>query len=531
MSEAGSEKVTGEGAEALPVVSRRRTATINFAFHCVGLSVVLAHGILLVPLYLTKIPVSVYGAWLATGNVLAWIELVDPGLSTVLQQRVSFLYGSGNRAEMGRAIGTGIALNIPICLMPLLGLPLAAHLGSWVHLEAASSTILAQSFRLGLVGTALSLAAYAFTAINIGLHRAITQGMVFAAAGVAGLIGTLVMLLSGIGLPSLPLGLIIRASILLLGNALPILTWSAKHLSGQVTASMTEARSILGLLSFSFASRLGATLADRADAFLSATLFGPGITAILALSARPYEPVKLLGTRSALSLMPAVAHLSGEGKVEKIRSVVSRLASVTGLATGIAMGCMVGLNSIFVSLWAGPRFFGGQPLNVLIALGAAGYVFSNVLSTVVYALGGIKQTSALALGEGVVRVGLQYLLGRRYGLIGIPAGAFLSSALLGMWAYPSISARLLGTRPSHQLRIWLANWLWVFGAILVGSLVSAILSALHLTWTWPSFMVAAVLLGTTLSVAGVLSSSDLRAYIRSLYLRFRAARSGAVAPP
>ena len=55
----------------------------------------------MVPLYLKYIPVELYGAWLATGNIVNWLLVVDPGISTVVMQRVGKSYGADDRSEVG----------------------------------------------------------------------------------------------------------------------------------------------------------------------------------------------------------------------------------------------------------------------------------------------------------------------------------------------------------------------------------------------------------------------------------------------
>ena len=46
-------------------------------------------GIILVPIYLVYIPKDLYGYWLATGNILTIISLLDPGIGGVVTQKVS----------------------------------------------------------------------------------------------------------------------------------------------------------------------------------------------------------------------------------------------------------------------------------------------------------------------------------------------------------------------------------------------------------------------------------------------------------
>ena len=75
----------------------------------------------MVPLYLSFIPVNIYGAWLASGNILAWISAIDPGLTIVLQQQTSKFYGAGKLKKVGELICSGLILS---CLILIIALSL-----------------------------------------------------------------------------------------------------------------------------------------------------------------------------------------------------------------------------------------------------------------------------------------------------------------------------------------------------------------------------------------------------------------------
>jgi len=70
----------------------------------------LARNILLVPLYLQKIPLAEYGAWLATGGALALMLINDYGLSGVVTQRMSASFGAKDFDALGRLTGSALAI-------------------------------------------------------------------------------------------------------------------------------------------------------------------------------------------------------------------------------------------------------------------------------------------------------------------------------------------------------------------------------------------------------------------------------------
>ena len=60
-------------------------------FLALGLAIV--QGFLLTPMSLRHIDYKLFGAWLATGQMLSWVSLLDPGVNEVLRQRVAHAFG------------------------------------------------------------------------------------------------------------------------------------------------------------------------------------------------------------------------------------------------------------------------------------------------------------------------------------------------------------------------------------------------------------------------------------------------------
>ncbi len=60
----------------------------NFIFQYGWVLTNIFNSILLLPLYLLHIDATTLGVWLATGNILGWMTLVDPGVGEVLQQKI-----------------------------------------------------------------------------------------------------------------------------------------------------------------------------------------------------------------------------------------------------------------------------------------------------------------------------------------------------------------------------------------------------------------------------------------------------------
>jgi Na+-driven multidrug efflux pump len=69
-----------------------------------------------VPVSVSHIPLDLYGAWLASGNILAWATMIDPGFGLLTQQQVATTYGAGNLDSAGKIITGGVLLNFMVAV-------------------------------------------------------------------------------------------------------------------------------------------------------------------------------------------------------------------------------------------------------------------------------------------------------------------------------------------------------------------------------------------------------------------------------
>ena len=131
-----------------------RTTKWNVIFRYMSIFMTVVQGLLLVPLYLSYIPVEIYGAWLASGNILAWISAIDPGLTIVLQQQTSTFYGAGELKKVGKLIGSGLILSCLILMIALfLGLISSYFIINLLNLSLdVDNSLILKAFKYAFLG-------------------------------------------------------------------------------------------------------------------------------------------------------------------------------------------------------------------------------------------------------------------------------------------------------------------------------------------------------------------------------------------
>lgn len=455
--------------------SRTQTTVWNLFFHYASIALMVISGLVLVPVYLKFIPLQDYGAWLATGNILVWITAVDPGLSTVLQQRVGFAYGRKDYPEMGRVIVSGAALGFVLSLVPvLLALVLAPYIPGLLKLQATVDTAtLLKAFVLAGFGTTLSIFSFSLTAVNQGLLSSVGIGVIYVIVHALDIIVTILLLWRGWGLMAIAFSFVLRGSGMLLGNA-GYLLWRVGKEKISLSFSFSGLMALSKVLSFTFFSKAGSLIISNMESFLVARFVGAEHVPILALTKKSLDMSRIAVERPPLAFMPAISHLFGAGEISKVRINLVRLFRILLWTFGLIVGGVFVLNESFVGLWVGNQYFAGELINAVLCFNFVLVAMHTTLSNLALSLGDIKKNSLVSFTQSVLYALLAVLLGRAYGMIGIVTAMSVSILMISAWYYPRSIASLISLS-SQDIRALRNEALFV---LLVSALGIAVFSHL-----------------------------------------------------
>jgi O-antigen/teichoic acid export membrane protein len=432
--------------------TRRRTTKWNLFFHYVSIGLAMFSGVALVPLYLHFIPFALYGAWLATGNVLAWLTVIDPGLSTVLQQRAGAAYGKGDAAELSALLTGGVLLSGAVSLMVLVaGLASSRFLVGWLNLSTTPDIrVVVQAFTVAAVGSALMIFSYGLAAFNQGLQSSVGVGLVSVASMIAGLSVTVVLLYQGAGLLALPIGLVVIGIGLTVGNA-GYMVWRYKREKMNYHFSIQGVGTLAKLSAYTFWGRAAAVVTANMDAFVLARYVGAEMVPVFVLTRKAPEMSRMFIERPAVAFMPAISHLVGAGEIGRARAVLLRLLRMVLWLIGLIAGGFFIFNSDFITLWVGPRLFAGGVINIFIVLNLVVSVVTNALSNLCFSLGNIRGNSMASVAQGLLAVPLMILGAHYWGMLGVAVVPFFTVLAVSAWYYPYAFSRLLKLERADRL--------------------------------------------------------------------------------
>jgi O-antigen/teichoic acid export membrane protein len=479
-------------------------------FHYAAILLVIAQGILLTPLYLSFLSPALYGGWLATGNIVAWIGLVDPGVSRIMQQRVAYTLGRRDMDGLRAALGTGLMLGSMLSLLPLMALPFSGVIVGTLSLSTEDHHAATHAFRLSIVGLCLMIAGYQPAAANVAIQRGFLAGMSYTIGGVLGIATSISLLLAGFGLASLPLGMIVRSIVMLVGNVGSLLVWRRQHLSKPMVVHKKELSQYARLSMLTFLERLGSALLTHSDAYLTAKLVSPEQATVYSLTGRAFDPARMAAERVAPAFLPSLAHLAGEGRRERLYEIANRLFDVLAFVISVGAAAVVALNFAFVPLWVGPDFFGGQSVTMWLACFVVMNVILSSLAEIVFAAGGVGQVEVMRAIEGVVRVATQLVMLQWLGVIGIPIGGCLGMLVVSAWYLPQVAAVRLDQKPAVFYLQIVSSGLRAAVLLALGSALGWGLEQNIPHWNWPMFFGSGVIVGLTLSAAGLAMNRGMR---------------------
>lgn len=488
-----------------------------------GLALTVVQGLVMVPLYLRYIGPGMYGAWLASGDVLGWLALLNMGIAGVVTQRMAAAHGRGDRPVLGEYYAAGLLAQAGLVVVLMaLAAAVAPWIPGWLGIQGDEARVLSRCFAVAGVATGLGILSTVAGTLPLAVQRMGFNVAATLACTLAGIAVTLWLLLTGGGLWALVWGMLARNGLLLL--ALGVHAAAVMAAEGtRMRLRMPVLRDLGSLAGATLLTMLGNTAAGRCDALLVAVVFRPELATVYVLTRRAAEIVSMFLARIGAAVYPGFAHLLGSGQRARARQVLAQVDRGYLAAGTLSVALYMALNRTFMELWVGPALYGGHLLTVLVGLNVL-LVGRAALAT--YLLGGsghLRHASYLVFAEAMVRLSATLVLLLALGVPGVPLAGVLTTAVLAHAALRSLQRRLdapVSTAPGGRGTAWPA-----YAVVLAGGVVAG---GERWARSWAGFTGWAVVLGAAAAALLVALDPASRAFAAGglRALRVRAAARG-----
>lgn len=390
----------------------------NFVFQYGYVLTNIFNSILLLPLYLKNIDAVTLGIWLATGNILSWMTLVDPGVGEVLQQKIAELRGKKSSMEVSKVIGSGFIASAGILLISVLaGFIFYFLLDVIIDKDVSQYPNLSKALMLSIVATGLSLVSFSMSGINQGMHNSAHVAIASLLANFIFLIVNLLFLFQGFGVMSIAFANLCRALFLVVYNIVAMMVQLGKE-NLSIIYNLAHFKKFAGIFSFTSASKIISGLSGSIDLIILARFIPAEMITIFEVNKRPIKLTQSLVGRHSVALMPVISHAKGGGDDQSIISLISKQFRFYTYVTLFISFVFCLTYHDLITVWTGKGQYAGDLVIFLLVanffFGLIGYFMSNMG----YALGDIKRNSTVYIVRGILLIILMYLVAGRYGIVG-----------------------------------------------------------------------------------------------------------------
>lgn len=435
----------GDSALAARKEWSRRSATINtLVGGTAGTFIVTLQAAILIPLYINHIGPRLYGAWLASGDFLVWMQTFDLGLPTLMTQRMAKAYGQGDHRSVGEWFCTGaVVLAGVAALIAAAGIGIAFPLPGFFGLAGVEADQLRHCFQLASVGAAANL----FNNVFVGLSRAVQNTAFMNFTGVVATMASLAvsfwLVLAGFGLWALPLGLTTRALLVLAGSVIFVLREHWEDLKRHFSYSNAIARELAAISPATTLGGLSYSLMTQSDTAIVGMFRGPELATVYNVTRKLMDACRGLIDQVAFASYGGFAHLVTSPDRSRALRVYAEIRSVRlWLAISASAVCMA-INGPLVRLWVGEKQYGGAALTILLTLqmivGGESYLINYLYRAAVSVKIGSLALAAEAAGRLPLAVTLLLWLGLPGLALGAVLAASVSSLIVLRWTIGALS--------------------------------------------------------------------------------------------
>ena len=430
----------------------------NFIFQYGWVLTNIFNSILLLPLYLKNIDKDTLGIWLATGNILAWMTLVDPGVGEVLQQRIAELRGQKKNAEIGKTIGSGFIASVIILLISiLLGFICYLFIGSIIDKNVAQYPHLPMALVLSIIATGMSLVSFSISGINQGLHNSAAVAICSLTANFLFLFVNLLFLYLGFGVLSIAFANLCRAVYINIYNIGSLLRMLKKQ-SMKIIFEFMHFRKFIRIFSITSASKIISGLSYSIDMIVLARYIPPAMITVYEINKRPINITYSLIGRHSVALMPVLSHAKGSGDKTYILDLINKQFRFYSYAVLFASFIFCFNYDNLIATWTGEGQFAGNTILYLLVGGFFVSLLSYFMSTVGYALGDIKMNSLYNIIRNIIFGVLMFFAAKNYGIVGtlVVSIAVTLLADLSFYAYRLFKLGYLQVAVfKNSFRLWM----------------------------------------------------------------------------
>jgi O-antigen/teichoic acid export membrane protein len=433
-------------------------------------AIVMLVGLWLTRFLLEQIGQRDYGLWLVANQVLAYLGLLDFGLSGLIPRETAYATGratgAGDRAEVAAVVGPITRLVLGQTVLVAIGAVAAWHFlpVEWAALRGPLAIV--------FIAFVALFPLRIFPGVLAGLQDLAFVGATQLVAWSAATAVTVAMVVAGFGLTSLAAGWVVGQTI----PAAVALVRLRRHFPGVLTwplaaLSLRNARAFLARGGWIGLNQVAQALMAGTDLVIMGKVLGPAAVVPYAVTGKL---AMVFGQQPQLLLQaaqPGLAELRTSETPERVLQAATALTTVVLVMSGLLLCVVLAVNHGFLVWWLGAPQWGGFTLTTLIVLRVLVGHWLVTISTVVFCFGHERRLAVTAMIDGIIAVGLTVVLVRALGPAGAPLAGIVAHGIISIPAnLHAISRDVRQSVLSLIGALW--PWAWRFALLAATALLA-----------------------------------------------------------
>lgn len=412
----------------------KRRLIANATANLIGFAAAVVITFLLSPILIGGLGERPYGFWVLVESVLAYLSILDFGLSSSIVRYVAKFEACEDQDSLNRVFST------TLCLFGVSGLfVLAISVGLallWPEPDGMPADLIQDIrwlfFLLGL-NLALGFPLGTYSAVLDGLGRYPAKVSIRTFAMVVRALLAWAVIVHGGGLVALALvttGVNVvehLAMVLAAKLYMPRLRFSFAGVSWETF------RSIRGYSFAAFVAMIAGRISFQTDAVVIAAFMLPEEITFFAMAARLIDYGKS-GLRSlTMALTPAFSALEARNDYSAIQRIFFKATRyVFYMAIPAQLGCVM-LGNAFFTLWLGPEFGDkSYPVLVILSLPLALVLSQSISGRLLYGIGQLRWFATATIVEALFNLALSLAWVQSLGIEGVAWGTAVPNVLFNL---------------------------------------------------------------------------------------------------
>lgn len=415
-------------------MSTYKASIYNYIFNSINAIIVIINGIVMVPIYFHYMSVSTYGAWLATGNVVAMLGLLESGFSSVITQKMSAAISQHDNQRYSLLAGANIITAIFMAATILVvGLAISPFITDWINADIDIQSDIRLAYIVSLVSSSVALMVSLFGAFPQVWQDTKAVGMINTTTGLAAIASLVLFLFLGFGVVSIAFSYLVRALLNLLCQGTWIIQkWQRDDIATPLF-SFSESKQLVKDCVYPFLSKISSVLMGNTQSFIIAHFMNPMLAAVYDLTAKVCFVACGFVSQMNGSFFALFSLTLSSGDKSKIEGVFKTTTRFFVLSLALVSLYSICFTEPVINYWVGLDKYGGTWLLIAIVLAKILFQFRSYCNTILYTGGLINRSAKLDILCAVTYVAVLLAIIKPTLVYAIPLATLAVSALFVVW--------------------------------------------------------------------------------------------------